>query len=522
MRSEVTTVYADQDAFAATYLTYQDPELDVGYRNLGGTIYEFRTATRFPLPAALVPELIQSATLKLYYFAAWGSSASRSVRAHRVLQSWSETGVFFGAPVDSSFTEATVGGTNFRWISWDVTAAARLWAANPSSNFGIMLLADPVGSGDNAFRFYSRESANTSYLPVLEITHQNPTMLSVTMVPNITINGDPGNYTLQYASGLGGGQINWVTLANISMTGTTTNWLDYSSVGQSQRLYRATTSNPNSEMALIPAGSFSMGDTFSEGDHDELPLHTVYVSAFSLGRTEVTAALWDEVKGWSGGNGYGFDLTGLRKAANHPVYAVSWYDAVKWCNARSEKEGRTPAYYTDAALTQVYKTGQMTPYVKWNAGYRLPTEAEWEKAARGGASGHRFPWSNVETITHSQANYWSDSSSAYDVSPTRGYHPVFDVGGEPYTSPVGSFAANGYGLYDMAGNVGEWCWDWYGAYSSDSQTDPRGPTTGSNRVIRGGYWFGYAGFCRVADRLTGYPTSGFNFLGFRVVLPPGQ
>jgi sulfatase modifying factor 1 len=144
---------------------------------------------------------------------------------------------------------------------------------------------------------------------------------------------------------------------------------------------------------------------------------------------------------------------------------------------------------------EVYKAGQVAPYVNWSAkGYRLPTEAEWEKAARGGASGHRFPWSDVDTITHSRANYYSDSQYSCDISPTRGYHPTFDDGLEPYTSPVGYFAANGYGLYDTAGNVWQWCWDWYdsGYYSSSPGTDPRGPASGSHRVLLGGAWPAYA------------------------------
>jgi formylglycine-generating enzyme required for sulfatase activity len=216
---------------------------------------------------------------------------------------------------------------------------------------------------------------------------------------------------------------------------------------------------------------------------------------------------------------------GAGKAGNHPVHTVNWYDAVKWCNARSEKEGRVPAYYTSAAQTTVYRTGQiniLNEWVKWHTGYRLPTEAEWEKAARGEASGRRFPWSDTDDVMHSRANYYSSSSYAYDISPTRGYHPTFATGGYPYTSPAGYFAANDYGFYDMAGNVWEWCWDWYGAYSSGSQTNPLGPASGSYRVRRGGSWYYFAWNCRAASRDDGHPTYRDYDLGFRSVLPLGQ
>ena len=303
------------------------------------------------------------------------------------------------------------------------------------------------------------------------------------------------------------------------------NWVDYIQVPitnlvTAHRLYDP---NPPSGMALMPAGSFTMGNTFSsEGFNHEVPTHSVYVSAFYMDRYEVTKALWDEVKAWNGGNGYGYSSgSGLGKAASHPVHTVSWYDGVKWCNARSQKEGLVPCYYTDAGLTTVYKTGDVTPYVNWGAnGYRLPTEAEWEKAARGGASGQRFPWGN--TITHGQANYYSSTSYAYDISPTRGYHLTFNDGVTPYTSPAGYFAPNGYGLYDMAGNVWEWCWDWYGSYSSGLQTDPRGPTSGSYRVYRGGIWDDYAIICRSAYRSYYYPTYRYDGIGFRSVRPAGQ
>ena len=243
-----------------------------------------------------------------------------------------------------------------------------------------------------------------------------------------------------------------------------------------------------------------MGDTFSEGSSAELPLHTVYVSAFYMDTNLVTYTLWTNVYQWGTSLGYSFYYAGLGKAADHPVQTIDWYECVKWCNARSEKEGLTPCYYDEAGLTTIYKTGPGTPYPKWTAnGYRLPTEAEWEKAARGGVSGHRFPWVDADTINWSRANYWvyrtADTNYfAYDVNPTSGFNPAWTSGGYPYTTPVGTFSANGYGLYDMAGNVWEWCWDWYdGAYYSSSPgTDPHGPASGSGRVDRGGGWGGDA------------------------------
>ncbi len=279
------------------------------------------------------------------------------------------------------------------------------------------------------------------------------------------------------------------------------------------------------EMVLIPAGSFDMGDTFNEGGSGELPVHSVYVSAFYMDKYEVSKEKWDEVYTWAVANGYSFDHTGSGKASDHPVRDISWYDCIKWCNARSEKEGRTPCYYTDATKTTVYKSGWVTvknDWVNWGAnGYRLPTEAEWEKAARGGAAGHRFPWSDADTITHSRANYYSDAGYSYDVSPTRGYHPDYDNDSTPYTSPVGSFAANGYGLYDMAGNVWEWCWDWFADsyYSSSPESDPRGPATGTYRVLRGGSWGSVAGDTRCAVRGGGTPDRSDYSFGFRCVCP---
>lgn len=306
-------------------------------------------------------------------------------------------------------------------------------------------------------------------------------------------------------------------------------WVDYVQVPVSNPVttHRLLDPNPPTNMVLIPAGSFTMGNCMdsSEGNSDELPLHTNYVSAFYMDRFLVTKALWDEVRHWATNYGYTilYGAGYTYKGPNHPVDFIEWYEAVKWCNARSEKEGRTPAYYTDSGQTAVYRSGRsdvLNGWVKWNAGYRLPTEAEWEKAARGGASGRRFPWSDADTITHSRANYRDSLVYPYDLSHTYGYNPTFKVGLIPYSSPVGYFLANGYGLYDMAGDNEEWCWDRYGLYSSDPQSDPRSPDSGETRVGRGANWGDLAFSCRVGHRYSYYPGHGSDGgIGFRTVLP---
>jgi len=235
--------------------------------------------------------------------------------------------------------------------------------------------------------------------------------------------------------------------------------------------------------SLIPGGEFTMGRTSGDTDSNAPPV-TVMVSSFYMQKTETTKAQWDTVRAWAVDNGYSDLPEGGGKAANHPVQNVNWRDVVKWCNARSEMENLTPCY-TVGGL--VMKTGTTVPDVNWSAdGYRLPTEAEWEKAARGGVEGARYPW-GADTISHAQANYNGSGTSHGNQS--IGYHPDYNDSVTPYTSPVGSFAANGYGLHDMAGNILEWCWDWYapGQYAN-GVTDPRGPASGTARVLRGGSW----------------------------------
>ena len=260
--------------------------------------------------------------------------------------------------------------------------------------------------------------------------------------------------------------------------------------------FRITATDTPANFVLIPAGTFMMGNAKdpSESVQGELPSHPVNVGAFYMEKHEVTKAQWDAVHTWALAHGYDFDNAGSGKAPSHPVQNVDWYDCAKWCNARSEKDGMEPCYKLDGV---VYRTGQLSMDFDPNAGgYRLPTEAEWEKAARGGAEGKRFPWG--DTISHSWANYNAVTYMfPYDLGPD-GYHPWYNDGNEPYTSPVGSFPGNGYGLQDMAGNVWQWC----GPY-----------------VLRGGSWADYAENCRVSRPLDNYPDSLYypGTVGFRCV-----
>ena len=220
------------------------------------------------------------------------------------------------------------------------------------------------------------------------------------------------------------------------------------------------------DMVYVEGGSFDMGATSEQGSDtykDEYPVHSVTLSGYYIGKCEVTQELWEAVMGSNPSWFYG---------AQKPVGSVNWYDCQDFVSRLNSLTGMT---------------------------FRLPTEAEWEYAARGGNKSLHYKYSGSSNIGNVA---WYMDNSGYG------------------THAVGTKTANELGIYDMSGNVWEWCSDWYGDYSAGAQTNPQGPSSGSNRVLRGGSWFSSARSCCVSDRDSYDPRDSYYDFGLRLVLVP--
>ena len=225
--------------------------------------------------------------------------------------------------------------------------------------------------------------------------------------------------------------------------------------------YSETTNGLNLEMIAVQGGTFTMGCTSEQGEdcsHSEIPTHQVTLSDFYIGKYEVTQGQWKAIMG---NNPSSF------KGDNLPVENVNWNYVQEFIRKLNVQTGKN---------------------------FRLPTEAEWEFAARGGisSSGYKYSGSN----TADDVAWYSENS-------------------EKKTHPVGTKSPNELGIYDMSGNVWEWCSDWFGSYNNNAQTDPQGPSSGSYRVFRGGGWSDRAGGTRVSVRDDGTPGARADF-GFRL------
>lgn len=252
-------------------------------------------------------------------------------------------------------------------------------------------------------------------------------------------------------------------------------------------------------MMFVKGGIFDMGDQAGDGAPNEKPVHPVTVDDFYIGQTEVTFEAYDlycaaigkkqpDDKGWGRGN--------------RPVINVSWLDAVAYCNWRSREEYFTP----------VYRISGETVTIDWSAnGYRLPTEAEWEYAARGGGRNDKWAGTAKKDSIMRYANFCDQTCTIVwaDKQQNDGFSN---------TAPVGSLQANRLGLSDMSGNVWEWCWDKFGLdyYKKSPAQNPRGPKGGISRVLRGGSWDNSASYCRTTTRHGLIPAYRSNAIGFRL------
>lgn len=243
----------------------------------------------------------------------------------------------------------------------------------------------------------------------------------------------------------------------------------------------------NDGFVLVEGGTFAMGDSFGDGNRYEKPTHSVTLDSFYISKYEVTQKEFASIMEFNPSSFSG---------DNSPVERVTWYDAVMYANKLSEKEGLTPYYNIENVTKEGDKITEATVTIAGGKGYRLPTEAEWEYAARGGKQSKGYKYSGSDNIDEVA---WTEENSKGTIH------------------TVGEKKNNELGIYDMTGNIYEWCWDWYGDYTEESKTNPTGPLNGTDRVNRGGSLLGDAYYATVSFRWLFKPENGYFIIGFRLV-----
>ena len=341
---------------------------------------------------------------------------------------------------------------------------------------------------------------------MVPITTFAATSLEIRMVPMIKLTGEAGSrHKIQYVTDLS--QTNkWITLTNIVLSTVPSYFVDTNSVGTVTRYYQAvllTTTNlvPLPNFVKIPAGTFVVGSPRTEkersdfeGPHVVTLTKDFYMSKYEVTQREYLAVMGNNPSHFTtndfGGKAITLDL-------NRPVEQVSWNDATTYCarvTASEFAEGRLAAGWV----------------------YRLPTEAEWEFACRGGTT-TVFHYGN--DLRSGMANFNGRVEYVGGTGSVNNSKGIY----LDRTTAVGSYAPNAFGLYDMHGNVWEWCLDWNGEYPVGYVSDPRGSAGGLERVFRGGCWFNGARYCRSAFRNDGrIPGDRSLSIGFRPVLAPGK
>ncbi len=312
--------------------------------------------------------------------------------------------------------------------------------------------------------------------------------LSLRLVPQLTLKGSVGSTNeIQYVDALKDTNT-WITITNVVLKTSSMVFYDTNITASQSRYYRvlylgggSTNEPPGTpdDMVWVTPSTFLMGSPDTDDDRTdfELPQHSVSLTyGYWIGKYEVTQAKYQALTGTN--PSYDTENPQL------PVDTVTWHDATNYCallTAKSRQDGTLPAGYA----------------------YRLPTEAEWECAARAGKT-TRFSYGDDTTFASINSYAWSAANS------------------DDLTHPVAQKNANPWGIYDMYGNVAEWCLDWFDLYGADAQINPSGPVTGADRVYRGGSWANTPADCRSAARGGLAPDSALSSFGFRVVLAPGN